>query len=96
MVSNQVTMLEELDDKHSTLHQVVTDSCLSRADSSNDLSSKVNNLSTDLHALESRVLRLLPFLHQSGRAPLALHWGAVNLPLCYPQFRLIFQRSSHE
>ncbi len=68
-VSNQVNTLEELDSKHSTLHQVVTDSCLSLADSSSDLSTKVNELTLSLRALESRVLRLIPFLQQVRRNP---------------------------
>ncbi len=68
-VSNQVNTLDELDAKHSTLHQVVTDSCLSLADSSSDLSTKVNELTSSLRALESRVLRLIPFLQQVRRNP---------------------------
>ena len=68
-VSNQVNTLEELDSKHSTLHQVVTDSCLSLADSSSDLSTKVNELTSSLRILESRVLRLIPFLQHVRRNP---------------------------
>jgi hypothetical protein len=68
-VSNQVNTLDELDAKHSTLHQVVTDSCLSLADSSSDLSTKVNELTSSLRILESRVLRLIPFLQHVRRNP---------------------------